>query len=193
MISGDGGHVWKTSINASLLTLPVAADDTGPTNRITLTDEFGPDTFLAAVYARDDSVHFMYDVYEITRQHYVRADTISGTITKNIWPTWRAGASELHAFDGFFVSRQDGWLFAAGAGDDARLVIFASDDDGETWLDYARSDPMPTGYAIYSVSGSRSITPDGYILGAFTEQQYPNVTNSHFVELFRVDTSKTPP
>ncbi len=48
-----------------------------------------------------------------------------------------------------------------------RLVFPASDDNGDTWRDYAVSEAVINPYAI---GGCREVTADGWIIGSFTDQ-----------------------
>jgi len=51
-----------------------------------------------------------------------------------------------------------------------RLVCLASDDNGETWYDYAISEEKFSG--LYAVGGHRKLTPDQKIIGSFTVAQH---------------------
>jgi len=52
-----------------------------------------------------------------------------------------------------------------------RIACLRSDDQGRTWTDHALSPPVQNPYAI---GGCRTITPDGWIIGAFTEAIEPS-------------------
>lgn len=47
-----------------------------------------------------------------------------------------------------------------------RLACLRSDDNGATSHDHAHSEPFRR---PYSVGGCREITPDGFIIGSFTD------------------------
>ena len=72
--------------------------------------------------------------------------------------------------DGFFATRSaepDSPLFVTGHdARSARIVCLRSDDNGTTWHDHAISEPFTSPYAI---GGCREVTPDGWIIGSFTD------------------------
>jgi len=51
------------------------------------------------------------------------------------------------------------------------VVCLASTDNGTTWHDHAAADAV---YQPYSVGGCRTVTPDGCIIGSFTDQSGNN-------------------
>ena len=77
----------------------------------------------------------------------------------------------LRNLDGFFATRaceNNATIYVVSRDANAsRLASLASDDNGSTWHDHAVSQPVTTPYAI---GGSREVTPDGWIIGSFTEQ-----------------------
>jgi len=60
-----------------------------------------------------------------------------------------------------------------------------SEDNGDTWHDYARTDGV---FGLYSLGGCRQITEDGYIIGTFTDQAGSNLTTDRKskVHFFRI-------
>ena len=184
MFSDDGGVSWKTP--AGNVTIPVVGDDSGPIPQIVLGDELDPSTWLSSFFARGSSAHFFYYASApIDRQHYVRVDTTTGGRTIDRYPQWNANGVSIATLDGFFAAGDASLpLFAVGRDTQNRIGVIASDDDGQTWLDYAVSAPIQAGYGIYSIGGAREPGPDGYIVGSFTELD--NDGTDHVVRFFRV-------
>ncbi len=72
--SPDGGEAWRPFLGETL-PLPVAADETGPSDRITLDDEFDVSTCLSSFLIKDGKAHFLYMARtDPIRQHHVRCD-----------------------------------------------------------------------------------------------------------------------
>ena len=57
--SPDGGKSWQ-KMDGTPLTPPIVADDTGPSDRISLDDEFEVHTWLSNFLVRDGKAHFLY-------------------------------------------------------------------------------------------------------------------------------------
>ncbi len=169
--SPDGGVSWQTFAGRKL-TPPIAADETGPSDRITLDDEFTPSTWLANALTKDGKAHFIYAARtEPVRQHHVRFDVATGKRELDHAPELRGETISLNVGDGFPASstRTNGDpLFVIGhtAKAPLRLGCLRSDDNGATWRDHAVSE---TFLQPYAVGGCREITPDGFIIGSFTE------------------------
>jgi hypothetical protein len=169
--SADGGETWQ-SFTTKNLPLPIIADETGPSDRITLDDEFEPSTWLANTLTKDGKTHFIYAAKtEPPRQHHVRYDIATGNREIDHSPALRGETIELNINDGFLASSTHdpgSALFAIGRTLRApvRLACLRSDDNGTTWKDHALSEPLTQ---PYSVGGCREITPDGQIIGSFTD------------------------
>jgi hypothetical protein len=168
--SPDGGTSWRTMAGQPV-TLPVAADETGPADRITLDDEFDVSTWLSNFLVKDGKVHFLYVARtDPPRQHYVRYDHATGQRELDRQPEFRGDKLALSGLDGFFATdprTPNSPLYCVSH--DARqprLACLVSHDNGTTWRDHAVSDPFTRPYAI---GGCREITPDGWIIGSFTE------------------------
>ncbi len=169
--SPDGGITWKT-MNGIPVTPPFAADDTGPTDRITLDDEYEVHTWLESFFVRGDNAHFLYLAQTTPpRQHYMRYDVRTGQRELDIQPDFKGQNLALRGLDGFFatdMTKADATVYAISR--DAasnRLACLASEDNGTSWHDYAVSPPAGN---PYSIGGCRQITPDGWILGSYTDQ-----------------------
>lgn len=76
--SADGGTTW-TTFTGTPLPLPIIADESGASDRITLDDEFKPSTWLSSMRIKDGKAHFLYRA-DMTpaRQHHVRIDIATG-------------------------------------------------------------------------------------------------------------------
>ncbi len=168
MTSEDGGQSWRGP-KGTALTLPVVADDSGPTTRLTLDDEFEVHTWLESMFAKGDKVHFAYLAQASqSRQHYVRLDPISGAVEKRIQPEFKGEKVSLMNLDGFFASAsaaKKGTLYFV-SNQAGYIAALASDDGGETWRDAARGEQL---FAPYAIGGCRAITSDGYVIGSFTQ------------------------
>lgn len=185
--SHDGGETWR-AFTTKNFQLPVAADETGPSDRITLDDEFEPSTWLSNTLSKDGKTHFLYDARtEPPRQHYVRYDTATGQRDVDHQPEFRGDKLAIHGLDGFFAtdSRKPGTPLYCVSHDarGPRLVCLRSDDNGETWHDHAVSEPFTRPYAI---GGCREVTSDGWIIGSFTEVLGEGKALTGRVHFFRI-------
>jgi hypothetical protein len=169
--SPDGGVSWRT-MNGSPVEPPVVADEHGPADRITLDDEFDAHTWLSSFMVHGGKAHFLYLAQmQAPRQHYVRYDLASATRELDVQPQFKGETLQIRSLDGFFATRSaepaaTTYVVARDA-DSPRLVCLASDDHGSTWRDHAVSAPFIN---PYSIGGCREVTPDGWIIGSFTEQ-----------------------
>ncbi len=179
MRSSDGGTTWSTMAGAPVA-VPVAADNSGPTDRITLDDEYGVSNWLANMRLHDGKAHFFYLARtEPNRQHAMRFDLATGRREVDHHQASLKGETlALAGLDGFFAAdpRQiDGPLYCiAREVRGFRIACLISRDGGDTWHDYAISPKFRDGddaefHQPYAVGGCRDITPDGYIIGSFTE------------------------
>gem|GEM_PF-1370868 len=190
MLSKDGGQTWQKP-DGTKLTTPVIADETGPTDRITLDDEFNVHTWLETFLVKNGKVHFVYQAQTTPlREHYVRYDLATAKIDKNIYPDWGGETIKNNYLDGFCASRQDiTEIYCVSRGNsDERIGVVYSSDNGETWHDYAKDNLNYAGYrGVYSIGGARSITSDGYLIGAYTE----SALNPPVVKFFKVKVKTT--
>lgn len=169
MVSHDGAATWRVP-GGEALELPIVADQHGPAPRITLDDEFEKHTWLAGFMAKDDRLHFLYLAQTTPpRQHYVRCDARTGRKELDVQPELRGTQISLMGLDGFFAadpSVPNSPLYCVMAWQ-GRIACLASDDNGATWYDYAVSEGT---FNPYAIGGCRAISPDGYVIGAFTNQ-----------------------
>ena len=169
MRSPDGGHRWET-LHGAPLELPVVADQGGPSDRITRDDEFEAHTWLSSFMAKDGKVHFVYLAQtDPPREHYARCDLKTGARDVDIWPEFSGERISLRGLDGFFATRASlpGAPLYCVASAQGRIGCLASDDNGQTWYDYALSEDA---YTTYSIGGCRELTADGFVIGSFTDR-----------------------
>jgi hypothetical protein len=168
--SPDGGATWQPFAGKPAK-LPIVADETGPSDRITLDDEFEVSTWLSNFLVKDGKAHFLYMAHtKPIRQHYVRCDVATGKREIDQYPAFRGGKLGIQSLAGFFAtsSKKPGSpLFCVARGErGTRIVCLRSDDNGATWRDHAVSAPFRQPYAI---GGCREVTPDGWVIGSFTD------------------------
>lgn len=171
MKSPDGGSTWQ-SLDGQPIALPAVADDTGPATLISRTDEFDVHTWLSALMAKDGKLHLVYWANTSPqRQRYLRYDIASGRRELDIEPLFPGQQALTPNDSGAFVSdrRRSGsrLYFVSTVEDRSRLACLASDDNGQSWYAFARSDrPFPG--RVYSISTARDPTADGALIGTFT-------------------------
>lgn len=198
MISDDGGdsfYSWQPSGDGDRvqLELPIIADETGPTLRVTLDDEFEVHTWLASGLATDEHWHGFYQAQtNPPRQHYVRYDLKTGRKQIDQYPKVAGQKLSLSGLDGFLTYHPSNSkrLYLIG-NDSGHLACLVSDDAGETWRDYARSEQS---FGLYSIGGYRQVTADGTVIGTFTDQQPPQEATDRKskVYFFRIEPAEAP-
>jgi hypothetical protein len=168
MNSPNGGLTWRKLDGAILPDAPTP-DETGPTDRISLDDEFQLNTWLANMLVKDGKVHFLYHGKTM---HYVRYDLTSGK--KDVALDGRLfGGMDivLHHVSGLLASRPDqpgSLLYCVSRDPSLRtLACLVSSDNGSSWSDHATASRQFVGN--YATGGARTITADGYVIGSFTE------------------------
>jgi hypothetical protein len=183
MRSRDGGQSWER-MDGQPLTPPIPADQAGPTDRISLDDEFEVHTWLSSMYVQGGKLFFCYlaQFQDAPRQHLMRYDSKSSGRELDISPVLRGETIEIKGLDGFFCAarkQQNNTLYFVGnaAG---RIAVLCSHDQGATWRDHALSHDL---YQPYAIGGSRWLSEDGHIVGSFTQQ---NSDGSSALYFFRV-------
>jgi len=172
MVSPDGGETWG-KLDGTPLEPPLVCDDSGPTDRVSLDDEFEAHTWLSNFLARAGKLHCFYESQlQPPRGRYVRYDLATARPDVDLMPRFGGETFEFCRLDGFFAADPDqpeGPLFCVGNGPQTsdRVACLISRDNGATWHDYAVSDA--TFGPLYSITGCRRVTRDGYVIGAFTE------------------------
>lgn len=172
--AGDSFYSWTPAGDGSRkeLELPIIADETGPTLRVTLDDEFDVHTWLACGLATSKHWHGFYQAQsQPPRQHFVRYDLATGKKQIDRFPKVSGNRVSLAGLDGFLAHHPSvpNRLFLIGS-DSGHLACLVSDDAGETWQDYARSEQS---FGLYSIGGYRAVTEDGAVIGSFTDQTPP--------------------
>ncbi|MCX8014314.1 MAG: BNR repeat-containing protein, partial [Rectinema sp.] len=184
MRSRDGGQTWE-SMDGIPLTLPIVADHAGPSDRISLDDEFEVHTWLSGMYVRGEKLFFAYlaQFQDRPRQHLMRYGAQSSRREIDISPMFRGESIEIRGLDGFFCASRDlkdrslyfvGHAFGGGIG------ILRSEDQGATWHDHALSEQR---FPPYALGGSRWLSEDGFLLGSLTHQ---DAEGGNAVYFFRV-------
>ncbi len=175
MMSPDGGSTWQ-NIDGTAVVIPpggIIPDNTGPAMQVSLADEYEADTWLANMLPKDGKLHMWYEARTtLDREHYVRYDIASGSKEIDTGTFWSGGGMTMNYYDGFFASdlRYPGTtLYAVSKDTNGYLACLASDDNGDTWYAYARSSLQEWGG--YAIGGFSEITPDGFIIGSYTEYQ----------------------
>ncbi|MBT3200053.1 MAG: hypothetical protein HN350_09065 [Phycisphaerales bacterium] len=167
MLSPDGA-AWF-NLKRKKLKTPIVPDNTGPTLRVSLDDEFEPNTWLSNFMARDGKVHFIYHARtKPSRQHYMRYDIASGRRDIHLQSRFKGETITLAGVSGFFASesaRPQSTLYCV-IQQRGHIAALASNDNGKTWRDHAKS---KTAYRPYALGGAREITADGHIIGSFTQ------------------------
>jgi len=182
MLSCDGGESWQ-KLDGTPIALPAVADHHGPTDRVSLDDEFEFHTWLSSFLVKDGKLHFLYKYAapgEAARQHYARYDLASARKDRDLWPEFRGERLALSHFDGFFATRasQPGAPLYCIAASDGRLACLVSRYNGESWRDHAVSEAQ---FAIdekltnpYAIGGAREVAAGGRVIGSFTDR-IPNL------------------
>ncbi len=176
MMSPDGGASWQNVGGAAInSTSPIIPDETGPTLRITLDDEFYNHTWLSNMLPKDGKVHFSYQATSpLDRMHYVRYDTTTGSREIDTWTDdpngqWRGTDIRLEFGSLFFAADRrypNTPLYAVARDTSGYIACLISDDNGDTWEDYARSDFSYS--SAFAIGGASQLTDDGHIVGYFT-------------------------
>ena len=169
MNSPDGGLTWRKLGGKKLPDQPVP-DDTGPTDRISLDDEFQIASWLANMHIKDGKVHF---IYHGKTMHYLRYDLASGKKEVTLDGKQFSGRSiALYHVSGLLASRTDqpGSPLYCVTRDPVRRTLgcLVSRDNGQTWSDHAVAGQ--TFNDNYATGGARQITNDGYIIGSFSDK-----------------------
>ncbi|MDZ4676339.1 MAG: hypothetical protein SGI74_02425 [Oligoflexia bacterium] len=165
MSRDNNRSIWKKP-NGQVLSLPIVSDDSGPTDRISFTDhtEFA---WLASFTVKNNKAHFVYG------KNYIRYDLTNFTsdIQSRDLKGSTLGASNMF---GFFATKKNlsnsPIYYVTSPDTNDEIIVLVSHNNGQTWLDYARSAKLPVGASINRVGGAREITADGFIVGTFLEQ-----------------------
>ena len=168
MLSDNGGAVWW-NLKRKRLKTPIVPDNTGPTLRVSLDDEFEAGTWLSNFMAKDGKLHFIYHAHtKPSRQHYMRYDIATGRRDMHLQSQFKGKTITLSGTSGFFASRSAkprSPLYCV-IQDHGHIACLISDDNGTTWRDHAKSKER---FGIYALGGAREVTADGYIIGSFTQ------------------------
>jgi hypothetical protein len=174
MNSADGGLTWRKLDGTPLPADPVP-DDTGPTDRISLDDEFQTSTWLANMLIKDGKVHF---IYLGKAMHYLRYDLASGKKDVQLDGKELSGETiSLSHGSGLLAARRDkpGSPLFLVTRNPARgtLSCLISRNNGQTWSDHAETDRQFNDN--YAVGGAGQVTDDGHIIGSFTDRGHREI------------------
>ena len=175
MATEDSGRTWR-KLDGTPLSLPLVPDNTGPTDRVTLDDEFDFHTWLSSSLAKDDKLHFVYWAESNPqKQRYVRLNARTGVREVDVPRLFQRTNDTVMALDGFFASRaalpHATLYFVSSIENETRLACMASDDDGQSWYLYARSEQTfarQKWHGTYAIGGTPELTAEGRIVGTFT-------------------------
>jgi hypothetical protein len=163
--SSDGGETWR-KMDESPLELPIVADNSGPSDRISLDGEFDVHTWLSSFLVREGKVHFLYQAQKNpAEQLYVRYDAKTGRREHDLTPRFKGETIEINGLDGFFATSSTA-LYCVGHTPDGRIGCLSSKDNGRTWSDHAISGKIER---LYALGGCRDVTAGGFIIGSFTD------------------------
>ena len=184
MRSLDGGVTWAKP-NGPTLTLPIVADENGPTEEITLPVERCVNTWLSTFLVKGDKVHFVYQAAgPIPIEHYVRYDLATSHIDRNLAP-FEGDGVPIKNLDGVCSTRRSiKEIFCVSKTDNlntnSRIVVLKSEDNGLTWHKHALG---PIVADTYAVGGSPQVTDDGYIIGSYTENPHSPQPTAKFYKV----------
>jgi hypothetical protein len=198
MKSPDGGKTWQ-SLESKPIELPALADDAGPATLISRTDEFDVHTWLSAFMAKDGKLHFVYWASTTPpRQWYIRYDIASGKRDIEMEQIFsHTDMKQPNDSGAFIANRKDPGarlFFVSTVDDRSRLACLASDDNGQSWHEYAAGE-QTFGGRVYSIGAARDMTAAGDIIGTFTvvkgEPKTYQDDNSGSVYFFRIPTVRS--
>ncbi len=167
--STDGGATWQR-LDGQPLEPPIIADDAGPTDRITLDDEFESHTWLSSFLAAAGKLHFLYQAQTPEPgEHYVRYDIATGRKELDVHPRFGGETLAFCRLDGLLATgpERDGGPLYCVATVGQRLACIVSFDNGDTWHDHAISSREFAN--LYSIGGCRVLTEDGSVIGSCTD------------------------
>ena len=141
---------------------------------LSLADELDVHTWLQSTGIRGGKLHAVYRAdAPLNRFHYMRFDLTSGRREVDLQPfqgeRLRPRTLQGHLLaDPAHPGSTIYYVSSVSVEKQTRLCCLASDDDGDTWYDYAVSEEAYRGEPL-NVGGCRSMTADRQIIGSFTE------------------------
>jgi hypothetical protein len=182
--SPDGGQTWQRMDGTPIKAVPIVADETGPSDRISLDNEFDVHTWLSNLMTRGGKAHFLYDAMaNPDGEHYTRYDLKTGRRDIDVFPDFKGETLSILGLDGYFVAGEGQTLYALGHGrSGGGIVCLASSDNGATWHDFAATDSAAR-VKPYAIGGFRELTADGHIIGTFTDVAEPGPVKVRFMKI----------
>jgi hypothetical protein len=187
MLSKDGARTWQKA-DGTPISIPVIADESGPTDTLTPAPDPKFSRWASSIIVKNGKLFMFYrDSGQVapkpTVEHMIRFDLATARIDLDTSP-WIADGVSLQNIDGFFASAAGQPLFAVTASIDNRLTVIKSLDNGVTWHIVAQSNNYPR--ILYAISGCRTITNDGYLIGHFTHAQDTKDVVANTMNFFKV-------
>jgi hypothetical protein len=187
ILSKDGARTWQKA-NGTPLSTPVIADESGPTDALTPAPDPKFSRWASNIIVKNGKLFMFYrDSGQIDPkpmvEHMIRFDLATARIDLDTSP-WIVDGVSLQNIDGFFATAAGQPLFAATASSDNRLTVVKSLDNGLTWHIVAQSNKYSS--ILYAISGCRTITTDGYLIGHFTHSpDIKNFMGSNTISFFK--------
>jgi hypothetical protein len=199
MRSRDGATTWER-LDGTSITLPVIAGGPG-SEAHEVTDVPNQGAFLWNIIVKQGKVHFFYR--ENSPDHrpmqYVRYDVVSG-LREHVTSNLGGLQYQLNAEHGSCATRRerlDATIYCVATTTDGdndpkndtndRVAVLRTVDNGETWQDYAATDPDTDPYSNcnecqYGINAARQITEGGHLIGTFTDKPvtHPSPTTLRF-------------
>src|SRR5438132_6799355 len=188
MLSKDRAQTCQTT-DGTPIPIPVIADESGPTDTLTPAPDPQFSRWASSIIVKNGKLFMFYRnsgqvPAKPTVEHMIRFDLATARIDLDTSP-WIADGVSLRHLDGFFASKAGQPLFAATASIDNRLTAVKSLDNGLTWHIAAQSNIYPG--ILYAISGCRTITTDGYLIGHFTHTpEVKNLAAPNTITFFKV-------
>lgn len=202
--SSDGGVTWQNLAGEALVP-PFVGDQDGDTTEVTLPWERPCTTWLTGFAVTESKAHFFYQASPNASEaactlganviRYQRFDLATGVRKSEGAPVIDGVTLENtggYYINGFFaVSPRDGKLLLTSQTADNRLVVVASDDEGETWRLGSQSEPLAD--HLYAIGGPRQVGADGRVLGSYTHDSLQPAEEPSAVRFFRATVSRSSP
>lgn len=179
----DGGESWQ-KLDGTPLNTPIPPDEAGPTDRITLNDEYDVHTWLKQLFVKNNKLYFPYTAQFTTpRYHFSRYDLTTGKKDQDVpWNGPTLDLSELHGFCASKSVDPTYPIYCASRGTNNNLNVVVSYDQGKSWHDHGTGKDQGD-YNIWSTGGYREITSDGHLIGTYTNLHQDGTSQVRFFKI----------